>query len=155
MFTWVQPSPADFELFFARDFKFTNDPRNLDLVSVNDISRAMTDASDNFPPGLFSTNNVAINAFMYLTAFCLVRNVQMAQKGLASQGKFMVNSNSVGGVSTGFTIPEQYMKDPFLASLTTNQYGQRYLELILPYLVGNVRVVQGGFGGYGAGRYYE
>lgn len=142
--SWVQPTPQAFQAFFVRDFEFTTDPANLELVSINDINRAMTDASDNFPSGLFSNNNVAINAFMYLAAFCMVRNIQMATKGLASQGKFMISGNAVGGVSTSFSIPEQYMKDPFLSSLTGNQYGQRYLELILPYLVGNVSVARGG-----------
>lgn len=142
--SWVQPTAAAFQVFFARDFEFTTDPANLELVSVNDINRAMTDAIDNFPPGLFSTDDVATNAFMYLTAFCMVRNIQMATKGLASQGnKFMISSNSVAGVSTSFTIPERYSKDPFLASLTGNQYGQRYLELIIPYLTGAVFVVPG------------
>lgn len=140
--SWVQPTPAQFEAFFARDFEFTTDPANLDLVSVNDINRAITDALDNFAPGLFSTPNVATNAFMYLAAFCMVKNIQMSTKGIASQGKFMISGNSVGGVSTGYSIPEKYMKDPFIASLTANQYGQRYLDLILPYLIGNVFVSQ-------------
>ena len=143
--SWVQPTPAAFQVFFARDFAFTTDPANLELVSENDIDRAMTDAIDNFPSGLFSNDSVATNAFMYLTAFCMVRNIQMAMKGIASQGnKFMISGNSVAGVSTSFSIPEKYMRDPFLASLTGNQYGQRYLELILPYLVGNVFVAKGG-----------
>ena len=148
--SWVQPTPAQFQIFFARDFEFTTDPANLELVSVNDINRAMTDALDNFPSGLFSTDAVSTNAFMYLVAFCMVRNIQMSQKGIASQGnKFMISGNSVAGVSTSFSIPEQYMKDPFLASLTGNQYGQRYLEMILPYLIGNVFIAQNGFGGGG------
>ena len=142
--SWVQPTPAQFQTFFARDFEFTTDPANLELVSVNDITRAMTDAIDNFNPGLFSSDSVSTNSFMYLAAFCLVRNIQMAMKGIASQGnKFMIGGNSVGGVSTSFSIPEQYMKDPFLASLTANQYGMRYLEIILPYLSGNIYVVGG------------
>lgn len=144
--SWTQPQTSDFQTFFYRDFQFatTDNPNNLNAVMTSDISRAMTEALDNFNTSLFSSDAVTTNAFMYLTAFCLVRNIMMSTKGLSGQNKFMVAGVAVGGVSTSFAIPEQYMKDPFLASLTQNQYGQRYLELILPYLVGNITTICGG-----------
>lgn len=142
---WSPPDYADFKAFFARDFYFAqdSDPNNLDFVTNNDITRAITEAGDNFIGSVFSSDSVTTNAYMYLAAFCLVRNIQMSTKGLSSTGKFLVNANSVGGVSQSFTIPEQYMKDLFLSSLVANSYGQRYLEMIIPYLTGNVFVARG------------
>lgn len=140
---WTPPTTSEFQIFFARDFWFAplENPNDIDLVMVSDIDRAIIDAQINFNYGLFGTEAQATNVFMYLTAFQLVRNIQMSTKGLSSQCKFPVSGNSVGGVSVNYVVPESYQKDPYIMSLMSNAYGMRYLELVLPLLVGNVQVM--------------
>lgn len=144
--SWTPPVYTDFRNFFARDFYFAqdSDPDNLDFVTINDINRAIAEAQINFNMALYGSDANITNVFMYLAAFCLVRNIQNSTKGLSSQSRFPISSNSVGGVSISFDIPEAYKRDPFISSLTVNGYGMRFLEFTLPYLTGNAFVVCGG-----------
>lgn len=142
---WTPPTAADFKTFFARDFQFAkaSDPMNFDFVTDTDIDRAIAEGLINFNP-MYGTDPQITNVFLYLAAFCLVRNLQDSAKGISSQPKFIIGSASVGSVSINSQIPEIYLKDPFVASFAQNGYGLRYLELAWPYLVGNVHVVRGG-----------
>jgi hypothetical protein len=142
---WTPPVYSDFQAFFARDFYFASetDPNNLDFVTEADFDKALIEAQINFNPGLYGTDASTTNVFMYLLAFCMVRNIQNSTKGVNSVSKFPISSNSVGGVAISFQIPEAYSKDPFLSSLTVNGYGMRFLEFTLPLLVGNVFVAPG------------
>ena len=143
--TWIVPTYTDFQAFFNRDFWYdtTAGQTNLDLIQINDINNAIIEAQVNFNMGLYGSNTNITVAFLYLAAFCLVRKIQVSEKGLASQSRFPISSNSVGGVSISFTLPEIYTKDAWLNSLTVNGYGMRFLEFTLPYLTGNVFVVGG------------
>jgi len=144
--SWTPPVYTDFQSFFARDFFFAQgtDGNNLDYVTAGDFNRALGEAQINFNSGLYGTDAQTTNAFMYLVAFCLVRNIQLSTKGLSSQSKFPISSTSVGSVSVSYQLPEAYTKDPFLSSLTVNGYGMRFLELTIPFLYGNVFVIAGG-----------
>jgi hypothetical protein len=148
---WEPPTAAQFMAYFNRDFFYTTDPANLELVSVQDINNAIAEALVNFNIALYGSNGNITTVFLYLAAFNLVRKIQVSEKGIASQSRFPISSNSVGGVSIGFTLPERYTKDPWLNSLTVNGYGMRFLEFTLPFLDGNVYVVGGNWGG-GFGR---
>lgn len=144
--SWTPPTPADFRSFFARDFVFAqaSDPDNLEFITDGDLNRAIAEAQINFNQALYGSDANVTNVIMYLIAFCLVRNIQNSTKGLSSQSRFPISSNSVGGVAISFQIPEAYLKDPFIASLTANGYGMRFLEFTLPFLTGNAYVVCGG-----------
>lgn len=145
--SWIAPSTSDFKTFFARDFNFApaSDPLNQDFVLDSDITRAINEGLINFNIGLFGTDAQVTNVFMYLVAFCLVRNIQNSTKGLSSQSKFPITSNSVGNVSVNYSVPEAYAKDPWLSQFTQNGYGMRYLELALPYTVGGgIGIAEGG-----------
>jgi Protein of unknown function (DUF4054) len=151
--SWTPPTACQFKQFFNRDFWYAKgeDCDNLDLVNDNDINNAIAEAQINFNTALYGSDSNITTVFLYLAAFMLVRKIQVSEKGLASQSRFPISSNSVGGVSINFSFPEQYAKDPWLSSLTVNGYGMRFLEFTLPYLVGNVLVVGGNRGG-GMGR---
>ena len=143
---WIAPTLSDFKSFFARDFNFapTNDPNNLDYVIDADITRAINEGLLNFNTGLYGTDDQVTNVFMYLVAYQLVRNLQNSTKGLSSQAKFPISNKSVGSVSVGYSIPEQYSKNPILSQFLQNGYGAKYLELSLPYLVGGgIRSIEG------------
>lgn len=151
--TWEPPCVEEFKQFFNRDFWYAqpNDQSNLELVTDCDIQNAINEGLINFNIALYGSNNNITIVFLYLAAFNLVRKIQVSEKGLASQSRFPISSNSVGGVSISFSLPEAYAKDPWLNSLTANGYGMRFLEFTLPYLTGNVFVLWGNFGG-GLGR---
>lgn len=136
--SWTSPTVTEFKSFFVRDFNFApaSDPDNTDYVMNSDITKAINEGLINFNAGLFGTDDQVTNVFMYLAAFCLVRNIQNSAKGLSSQSKFPINSKSVGSVSVSYSIPEKYANDPFLSQFLQNGYGARYLELALPYTIG-------------------
>ena len=99
-----------------------------------DITRAITEASLSFNDGLFPSDLIPV-IFIYLVAFHLVSNLQNSSKGISSQSKFPISSESVGGVSISFQIPDRYAKDAMIQQYTQNGYGKRYIEFALPYLV--------------------
>ena len=134
---------SEFKSYFARDFNFApaDDQGNIDQYIVDaDITKAITESVLNFNDGLF---NDPATIFMYLVAYTLVVNLQNSAKGISSQAKFPINSNSVGGVSISFAIPERYAKDAFIQQYTKNGYGMKYLSLILPFLTGNIELIGG------------
>lgn len=153
---WVTPSVAQFQAKFARDFNYApvGDLNNLAYVTDNDINQAISSALQNFNPSLFGVGqnsanpnpnglDNATNAFLYLSAFYLVFSLQNSAKGISSQANFPINSKSAGGVAIAYTIPERYTKSPILSQYTQNGYGMLYLSLVLPMLVGNIRLVPG------------
>ena len=125
------PTTSDFKTYFTRDFNFGSD---MTTVMDVDISKAIAEGQINFNSGLFGENAESI--FYYLAAYVLVVNLQNSAKGISSQAKFPISSNSVGSVSVTFQVPERYSKDAFIQQYTKNGYGMKYLELVLPYLVG-------------------
>jgi hypothetical protein len=139
---WTAPTASDFRAFFVRDFNYapTGDPNNLEFITDADIARALSDALIAFNPSLFGDDGQSTTGFMYLAAFHLTMAIQNSMKGIASQFKFPVSSNSVNGVSVNFQLPERYATDPVLSIYTHNGYGMKYLSLVLPFLIGNVQV---------------
>ena len=126
----------DFKTYFARDFNFApaTDQSNQDYVLDADITRAITEASLSFNDGLFPSDLIPV-IFIYLVAFHLVSNLQNSSKGISSQSKFPISSESVGGVSISFQIPDRYAKDAMIQQYVINGYGVKYIQLALPYLV--------------------
>lgn len=141
---WVAPSATDFKNVFTRDFPFApeEDPTNLDFVTDADINRAVSEAQLMFNPCLFGAS--ATQIFMFLAAHHLVINLQSSAKGLSAQAKFAIESTSVGGVSTSFSIPQVFKDDPMFSGLMTTAYGLKYLNLVYPYTIGQVGTVGGG-----------
>jgi hypothetical protein len=141
------PSIADFKAQFDRDFVYGS---GTDTVRDADITRALADANMLFNPGLWSTEEKP-TVYGLLAAHFLVTNIQAAGgaspgnqgKGLASHGGGTVESKSVGGVSVGFAVPDFVRQNPILSQLMRTDYGQKFLMLIYPRLVGNVAVISG------------
>lgn len=141
----------DFKDLFVRDFQYaiasgeTESPYDCqkDYVMDSDITRAFAEATINFNEALFSTDDSLKLTFLYLSAHYLVNDLQTAKMGLSSNGFFSVNSRSIGSVSESYTIPEWMTKDPVLGAFATTRYGQKYISLIKPLLIGNVVVYDG------------
>ena len=54
-----------------------------------------------------------------------------------------VEGTSMGGISVSYAIPSRIRNSPILAQFMRTDYGQRYLAMLTPRLVGNVAVVAG------------
>lgn len=141
----------DFKSWFVRDFKYATpvgstdrlDECDKDLVTDLDLTKAFTEATINFNPGLFSTDDQLKTSFLYLSAHYLVNDLQTSAEGATSVGYFTVASRSVGSVSESYDLPSWMKTDPNLSYYATTRYGQKYLSIIKPLLVGNVQVYQG------------
>lgn len=148
-------SVAQFEAFFSRDFVYGP---GIDSVRPVDIQNALNVASSVFNPTLFSTAPIgvppnltseALVAYLYCSAHFLVTGLQgvgglgKVGKGLLSQGEGVVGSKGVGGVSVGYVWPSFITESGALFQLTKTVYGQLYLQVLMPRLVGNVGAVIG------------
>lgn len=141
--SWIAPTVTEFKGKFLRDFQYApaEDPTNLKYVTDGDIQAAIDDGNIDFNSGLFGDAATAI--FLYLAAYHLVQNIQMGSKGLTAQAIFTQASKSVGGVSVSNQIASQYADDPITSKYLKNAYGQKYIELAHPYLIGGVLAVMG------------
>lgn len=143
---WTAPTVSEFKAFFVRDFKYakTDDPENLEYVIDADIQKAIDESSMSFNEALFSTDAQKTLAYLWLAAYFMVQSLNISSQGLNSKFNFPVNSTSAGPVSVGYTVPDKYMKNAFLASLTANGYGMKYASMIIPRMVGGVVSYPGG-----------
>ena len=139
------PTVAAFKAYFARDFNYApaTDASNLSFITDADINKAYGQASANFNTSLFTNDDDAEIAYLWLSAFYLVYDLQTSSKGLTSQSNYPISSKSVGSVSVGFTVPEKYARDPYLSIFTGNGYGLKYLSFLIPHLIGNIASVGG------------
>lgn len=108
-----------------------------------DIEKAFKESQIVFNQGLFSSDEQLTLGYLYLTAHYLVQDLKAAQQGVSDAGSFAVSSRSVGNVSESYAIPTALTDDPVLSYFTKTQYGQKYLSMVLPLLVGNMAIAQG------------
>lgn len=137
--SWTPPTVAEFKAKFFRDFPYApiKDPTNLNYVTDADVQNAITEGQVDYNSGMFGDN--ATFFFLYLAAHYLVINIRNSSMGLSSQAKFALDSTSVGGVSISNNINERFASDPLFAGLLLTSYGQKYLDLVYPYTIGNVQ----------------
>lgn len=148
------PSVTDFKTQFNREFLYGT---SLAQVQDNDIQRAINEASIMFNPALWdgttalgSTTELNI-VYLYVCAHYLVLNIQGAGglssvnrgRGVKSTGGGTIQSKSVGSVSLTYVIPQDIQNSPILGQFMRTDFGQKYLALLAPRLVGNVQVVSG------------
>jgi len=141
----------DFKDLFVRDFQYAIQSGattsiyscQKDYVMDADITRAFAEADVNFNESLFSTDASLKMTFLYLAAHYLVGDLKAAEQGSNSAGEFAVSSRSIGGVSESYAIPNWMLNDPVLGQFATTKYGQKYIALIKPLLIGNVVVYEG------------
>ena len=130
---------ADFTAYFTRDFPYyTGTGCTKEYVTDADIEKAFIEAKANFNVALFSSVDTLKISYLYLTAHYLVTDFQIAAGGLNSVGYNQVSSRSVGSVSEGYDIPDWVKNNPVLGAYATTRYGQKYLSLIRPLLIGGV-----------------
>jgi hypothetical protein len=144
------PIVADFKAQFDRDFAYGV---GREFVRDTDIIRALNEAGLNINPGLFDTTsktNEGAIAFLYLAAHYMVVNIQAAGGlspaagvGVDSHGSGTIQSGGVGGVSVSYQLPESITQNPILSGFMQTHYGQKYLSLLWPKLIGNMVTISG------------
>jgi hypothetical protein len=112
-------------------------------VLDSDIIKAFAEAQQSFNQALFTTDPNITLGYLYLSAHFLVNDINTANAGLQSSGINPVNSRTVGSVSESYFISDYYLNNPLYLFYNKTGYGQKYLSMILPNLVGNVGVVCG------------
>lgn len=142
---------ADFKARFYRDFTYGQFPNtvalnfpNESVIQDQDIQNAFDDTKLQFNQGLFGTDDDIRIGYLYLSAHNLCMNIRSSNGGINGTGAFPVASRSVGSVSEAYSIPAAYTDNPQLAIYTQTTYGIKYLEFVLPKIVGNVVSVYGG-----------
>lgn len=133
---------AEFKTWFSRDFPYSEDGDLTGVTSV-DIQKAFAEANMNFNPSLFDTEENLKLGFLYLAAHYLCIDLQNSAQGINGKYEGLMSSKSVGSVSVGYTIPNWVTEHPIYSLLTQTRYGMKFLSLIIPLLIGNVRAVKG------------
>ena len=133
---------AEFKTWFSRDFPYSDDG-DLTGVTSADIQKAFAEANMNFNPSLFDTEENLKLGFLYLAAHYLCIDLQNSAQGINGKYEGLMSSKSVGSVSVGYTIPNWVTEHPIYSLLTQTRYGMKFLSLIIPLLIGNIRAVKG------------
>lgn len=135
------PSVADFQGYFVRDFPYGTDPKAQVLDS--DIAKAFQQCNMQINPGFFSDQGSYNVGYFNLTAHYLVLNLRNSSQGLNGQYNFLQNSKSAAQISEAFGIPQKILDTPAYAMLCKTNYGAMYLQMVLPQLSGQVFTVFG------------
>lgn len=130
--TNVPTNTTDWEAIQGNVLNYTQD---------SDITNAMLEASVNFNEGLFESEDIKKLMFLYLTAFYLTLDFRNA---INPNGGFgLTQSKSVGSVSESYGIPQWVLNKPQYSIYAQNGYGLKYLNMLLPYLTGNIILAKG------------
>jgi len=129
---------ASFKAKFARgQFQYGTE---LPAILDQDITDAIAEKDAVFNFGLYpsETPEIGILAEHYLTAHFLLCDTDAADSG--GQARLLQNSRSVDGVSESLEIPD-WMKG---SEFATTYYGQKFLILSRPYIIGQGIAIAGG-----------
>jgi len=138
---YANPTIQEFKEYWSRDFPYSTDPK--EGVTDSDIAKAFTQANFSINENLFGNQVDYTTAYMLLAAHYLVIDIRLATQGLNSTYQWAVASKSVGSVSESYAIPTKFQNSPYLTMLSQTGYGGKYLQLILPLMVGNVLSIPG------------
>lgn len=120
------------------------DDTNLDYVQDFDVRRALLAAGVNFNAALWADQPTFTYAFCLKAAHFLCVNLKASTQGLRGRGgEWLRNAFSVGDISAAYTLPDKIVKSPILGPLLETTYGNQYLQLVAPQLVGNVMAAVG------------
>lgn len=115
-----------------------------DVILDADILRAMGEASFKFNVNMFDEEKGKL-IFTYLTMFFLVYDRQMAASGMnGNSAAGPVVSRTVGKMSVSYMESKLFKNYPSYEFLSTNDYGRKAFNLMMPYLRGGVRILWGG-----------
>ena len=135
-------TPGDSSNAWEIDVDETENLENVILDS--DIIRAMGEAVFKFNPKLFTQEKGKI-IFLYLTMFFLVYDRQMAASGMnGNSAAGPVIHRTVGKMSVTYAESKLFSNYPSYEFLSTNDYGRKAFNLMMPYLRGGIVLLHGG-----------
>jgi hypothetical protein len=159
--SFVIPQVADFKNQFSLDFPFGPGPSAISDAEIQNALNLVAGGSY-FNADLFSlaplgaaganpTTNEATLAFLYCSAHYVYLNVKTRgglhvpgfKGGTTSSPHATIAGKTVGPVSENFEWPASVKDDPMLFQFTHSPYGEMYLQMLTPKLVGNVGLVMG------------
>jgi hypothetical protein len=129
---------ADFKAQFDRG-QFTYS-ETLPDIRDKDITSAIAEAEAVFNHNLYPTEVIEKQALLYLTAHFLQNDIEASESG--GQVKLLQASRSADGLSESNAIPD-WMNNGDFALYATTYYGQKFLTISRPYLVGAVYAIGG------------
>jgi hypothetical protein len=138
---YVNPTVAEFKVYFNRDFPFGTNAETSVLNS--DIEKAFGLTAVNFNPDLFCEQASYTIGYLLLSAHYLVMDLRASSQGLNGQFSFLEQSKSVGSISQSFAIPDRIMQNPEWAMLMKTNYGAQFMMLVLPQMAGQIYTVAG------------
>lgn len=138
---YLNPTVDEFKTYFSRDFPYGTDPSTGVLDS--DIVKAFGQVNFAINQALFSKQEDYTIGYLWLTAHYLVVDLRAGSQGVAGRYNWLETNKSVGNVSSGYSIPQRILDYPSFAMLTQTRYGAKYLELLLPQLIGQIFTVAG------------
>lgn len=138
---FINPTVQDFKDYFTRDFPYGTDPNTSVLDS--DITKAYGQVNFAINPALFPDQASYTLCYLFLAAHWLVTDLRMSSQGISGQYNWLESSKSVGSVSEGFSIPQRILDNPEFAMLSKTNYGAKYLQLLLPQLMGQIFIAPG------------
>lgn len=142
----VPITKTDFKAYFDRDFSFGADANT---VRDSDIDKALAEAAMVYNAALWGSSDEGKIAYEYLTAHCLVTALRnngglgVQKKGTSSSGGGPISGKSAGPLSVNYALSGFVTESPALAQLMETGYGQKYLAMLEPRLIGNVVCVEG------------
>ena len=134
-------NPSD-STYWTEDLDETE---NLQYVILDsDVERAMGEAFFKFNKRLFTEEKGKI-IFLYLTMFFLVYDRQMAASGMnGNSAAGPVIHRTVGKMSVTYAESKLFSNYPSYEFLSTNDYGRKAFNLMMPYLRGGITLLHGG-----------
>ena len=144
---------AEFKAYFVRDFEYGTQPDSgspSTTIMDSDIQKALDESELLFNTTLWPDDASQKPPFYQLTAHCMVRSIQAAGglsqigQGVGSTGTSPIASKGVGPASVSYALPDSVVSSPTLNQFLATSYGQKYLQMVMPRLVGNIAVSSGG-----------
>jgi hypothetical protein len=112
-------------------------------VSDWQILGAFAEAEILYNSALLPTENAKKIGFLYLAAHYLSIDLRNIGNGSEAATGFPQKWRRAGEVAEDLLVPERLANNPILSIYLQTGYGQKYLGLILPSLVGNGSAVRG------------
>lgn len=138
---FINPDIPTFKTYFTRDFPYTADPST--GIQDTDIAKAYGQVNFVINTELFNNQENYTLGYLWLAAHYLVIDLRASSQGIAGRYNWLEASKNAGGLSSSFSIPQRILDNPYFAMLTQTRYGAKYLEILLPGLVGQMFSVRG------------
>lgn len=108
-----------------------------------DITKAFAEAEMVLNQSLFSSDANVTLGYLYVTAHFVSNDLRVAQQGILSTGTFPIKKRKVGNVHEEYEIPTAWVNSPIFSFYTKTGYGLKYLNMVMPKIVGHTAVLAG------------